>query len=68
MSETARQANTGDNQMAKGKCKNISNRNQDYLASSKPSSLTTLNPGYPRTPEKQVSDVKITSYDDDRRI
>jgi hypothetical protein len=39
-SETARSANTRDNQMAKGKGKNISNRNQDYLASSEPSSPT----------------------------
>jgi FtsZ-binding cell division protein ZapB len=44
--------------MAKGKCKNKSNRNQDYLASSEPSSPTTANPGYPSTPEKQDSDLK----------
>ena len=31
-SETARPANIRDNQMARGKCKNISNRNQGYLA------------------------------------
>jgi hypothetical protein len=30
-SETERPANTRDNQMVKGKCKNISNRNLDYL-------------------------------------
>jgi hypothetical protein len=35
--------------MAKGKCKNISNRNNDYLASSDPCSPTTANPGYPKT-------------------
>jgi hypothetical protein len=52
-SETARPANTRDNQMAKGKHKNISNRNQGYLASSEPSSPTMVNPGYPNTPEKQ---------------
>jgi hypothetical protein len=44
--------------MLKGKHKNISSRNQDYLASSEPSSLTTVNPGYPNTPEKQNSDLK----------
>jgi hypothetical protein len=45
--------------MAKGKHKNISNRNQDYLASSEPSSPTTVNPGYHNTPEKQDSDLKL---------
>jgi hypothetical protein len=44
--------------MAKDKHKNISNRNQDYLASSEPSSPTTANPGYSNTPEKQDSDLK----------
>jgi hypothetical protein len=44
--------------MVKGKHKNISNRNQDYLASSEPSSPTTANPAYPSTPEKQDSDLK----------
>jgi hypothetical protein len=44
---TARPTNTRDNQMAEGKHKNISNRNQVYLASSKPSSPTTANTGYP---------------------
>ena len=42
--------------MAKGK--NLSNRNQVYLASSEPSSPTTVSPGYPNTPEKQDSDLK----------
>ena len=42
----------------RGKHKNISNRNQDYLASSEPSSATTVNPGYPNTPEKQDYDLK----------
>jgi hypothetical protein len=44
--------------MAKGKRKNISNKNQGYLASSKPSSPTTTSPGYPNTPEKQDSNLK----------
>jgi hypothetical protein len=53
-SETAR-----DNQMARGKGKNISNRNQGYLASSETSSPTIVRPGYPNTPEKQDSDLKL---------
>jgi hypothetical protein len=44
--------------MAKGKHKNISNINQGYLASSEPSSPTTVDPGCPNTPEKQDSDFK----------
>jgi chromosome segregation ATPase len=43
--------------MVRGKGKNISNRNQGYLASSEPSS-TTASPGYPKTPKKQNSDLK----------
>jgi hypothetical protein len=45
--------------MAKGKHKNLTNRNQDYLASSEPSTPTTVSPGYPNTPEKQDSDLKL---------
>jgi hypothetical protein len=44
--------------MARGKHKNISNRNQCHLAPSEPSSLTTAITGYPNTPEKQDSDLK----------
>ena len=44
--------------MARGKGKNISNRNQDYLALSDPSSPTTASPEYPNTPKKQDSDLK----------
>jgi SMC interacting uncharacterized protein involved in chromosome segregation len=44
--------------MERGKYKNISNKNQGYLASSEPSSPTTASPGYPNTPEKQDSDLK----------
>jgi hypothetical protein len=54
----ARPVNTRDNQMVKGNHKNISNRNQDYLASSELSPPTTANPGYPNTPEKQDYDLK----------
>jgi uncharacterized protein YukE len=55
-SETARPAKTRDNQMARGKGKKISNKNQGYLASSEPCSPTT-SPGYSNTP-KQDSDLK----------
>ena len=44
--------------MVKGKPKNLIIRNQDYLASSEPSTPTTLSHGYPNTPEKQDSDLK----------
>jgi glutamyl-tRNA reductase len=44
--------------MAKGKHKNLTNRNQDHSASSKLSTTTTMNLGYPKTPEKQDSDLK----------
>jgi hypothetical protein len=54
--ETTRPANTTDNQMARGKCKSISNRNQGYVASSEPSSPTTASPWHLNTWEKQDSD------------
>ena len=44
--------------MARGKCKNISKRNQGYLASSEPSSPSTASPGYPNILEKQDLDLK----------
>jgi hypothetical protein len=44
--------------MAGGKRKNRSNRNQDYLASSKPNSPTIASPGYTITSEKQDMDLK----------
>jgi hypothetical protein len=53
-----RTSNTRDYQVAKGKCKNLTNRNQDYLATSEPSIPTTASPGYSNTPEKQDSDLK----------
>ena len=52
--------------MAKGNHKNLSNKNQDNLASSEPSFPTTVSPGYPNTLEKQDSDLKITTHDDVR--
>jgi hypothetical protein len=44
--------------MVRGKGKNLNNRNQDYLASTKTSSLTTSSSGCPNTPEKQDSYLK----------
>ena len=44
--------------MAKGKHKNITNRNKDHLASSEPSTPTTESPGYSKTPKKQDSELK----------
>ena len=45
--------------MVKGKCKNLTNRNKDYLVSSEPSTLTSASPGYPNTLKKQDSDLKF---------
>ena len=44
--------------MVGGKNKNISNRDQGYLALSEPNSPTIANPGYTITEEKQDSDLK----------
>jgi hypothetical protein len=44
--------------MAKDKCKNLTNRNQDHSTSSEPSTPITASPGYPNTPKKRYSDVK----------
>jgi hypothetical protein len=66
-SEIARQANTKENQMAKGKHKSICNRNQVYLESLKPSSPTTGSHAYLKTPQKKDW-LKITSYDYDRGL
>ena len=65
--ETARPTNNRDNQMVKGKHKNLTNRNQGYLASSEPSSPTTESPGYPQHIGKARFRFKITSHDADRR-
>jgi hypothetical protein len=54
--------------MAGSKYKNISNRNQGYLASPEPNAPTIASPGYIIIREKQDSDIKITSHDDDRRL
>jgi hypothetical protein len=44
--------------MAKGKHKNLTNRNQDHSPSSEHSIPTSASPGYPNTPEKQDTDLK----------
>jgi hypothetical protein len=44
--------------MAKGKCKNLTNRKQDHLASSETCTPKTTSPGYPNTLEKLDSDLK----------
>jgi hypothetical protein len=44
--------------MGKVKYKNLTNRNQDYLASLAPSTSNKSSPGYLNTPEKQDSDLK----------
>jgi hypothetical protein len=44
--------------MAKGKCKNLTNRNQDNSPSSEHSTPTPPSPGHPNTPEKIVPDLK----------
>ena len=44
--------------MAKGKCKNLTNRNQDHSPSSEPSTPTSPSPGHPNTPEKLDLDLK----------
>ena len=50
--------NTRDFQMAKGKHKILTNRNQDHSASSESSTPTTASPGYPNTLEKKDMDLK----------
>ena len=55
--------------MVKGKHKNLTNRNQGYLASSEPNSPTTASTGYPNTLEKQDLDwimMLIENFKEDR--
>ena len=44
--------------MAKGKHKNVTNRNQDHSPSSEHSTPTPPSPGHPNTPEKLDPDLK----------
>ena len=39
--------------MAKGKCKNLTKRNEDHSPSSQPSTPTSASPGHPNTLKKQ---------------
>jgi len=54
--------------MVRGKHKKRSNRNQDYMTLSQPSSYTTESTGYPNTMEKRDFDLKITTHYDDRGL
>jgi hypothetical protein len=63
-----RAGRTRDKEMESGKHKNLTNRNQGYLASSEPSSPIIVTPGFPNTPKNQDSDLKITPQDDDRGL
>ena len=56
-SDISRAGSAWDNQMAGGKHKNRSNRNQGYLAPSEPNSPTIAIPRYTITPEKQDMDL-----------
>jgi hypothetical protein len=44
--------------MAKGRRKNLTNRNQNHSPSSEPSTLTSANPRYPNTPKKLDPNLK----------
>ena len=44
--------------MVKGKCKNLTNRNQDNSPSPEPSTPTLPSPGHPNIPEKLDPDLK----------
>jgi hypothetical protein len=44
--------------VAKGKTKNLTNRNQDHSPSSEPSTPTLPSPGHPNTPKKLDPDLK----------
>ena len=53
-----RSGSTNDNKMVGSKHKNISKRNQGYLASSEPNSPTIASPVYTITLEKQDLNLK----------
>ena len=54
--------------MAKGKHKNVTNGNQENMASSAPNSHKRESPGYPNISEKQCLDLKITAHDAERGL
>jgi hypothetical protein len=55
--EKPRTSNARDYKMVKGRCKNLTKRNQDYLASSEPSTPNTARQ-HTNTLEKQDLDLK----------
>jgi hypothetical protein len=67
-SDIVKAGSTRENQIAGGKHKTISKRNQGSLASSEPNSLTITSPGYTIIPEKTRLRSKITSHDGDRGL
>jgi hypothetical protein len=44
--------------MTKGKCKNLTNRNEDHSPSAETSTPTLPSPGHPNTPKKLDPDLK----------
>jgi hypothetical protein len=66
--ETAKTTNTRDYQMVKGKCKNLTNKNHDYLASSEPSTPSTASLGYPQHTRKARFGFKNISHDAGRGL
>jgi hypothetical protein len=44
--------------MAKGRCKNLTNRNQDHSPSSEPGTPTSASPGHPNIPKNLDPDLK----------
>jgi hypothetical protein len=63
LTETARTFNSRNYQMVKGKCKNITKRNEEDLATSEANTLTTGSPGCPQNTGKARFGFKIISHD-----
>lgn len=66
--ETSRQVKNRDNQMARGECTIIVNRNQYTMAPSEPKYQATASPGYASTTEKNDADLKIPSHKGNRDL
>jgi hypothetical protein len=66
--ETTITNNTRDYQMEKGKCKNLTNRNQDLSPSSEPRIPTSASPGYLQHTQKARFRFKILSHDAGREF
>ena len=67
-SKTPTPTNTRDNQIAKRKCMNITNRKQGKMAPSEPSYSTTASHGFLQHLRKGRSQYKIASHGADRRF